>query len=79
MDGVSLHRRLEANAGLLVFGILFVSAIGGLVQVLPTVFQDSLVAPAEATRPYPPLELIGRDIYPAARGARVEDARPCPP
>ena len=63
MDGVTLHRRLEANAGLLVFGILFVSAIGGLVQVLPTVFQDSLVAPAEATRPYPPLELIGRDIY----------------
>ena len=63
MDGVGLHRRLEAHAGLLVFGILFVSAIGGLVQVLPSVFQDSLVAPAESTRPYPPLELIGRDVY----------------
>ena len=28
--------------GLLIFGILFVSAIGGLVQVLPSLFQESL-------------------------------------
>ena len=63
MDGLGLHRRLEANAGLLTFGILVVSAIGGLVQVLPSVFQDSLVAPAPATRPYPALQLIGRDVY----------------
>ena len=63
MDGVGLHKRLEANSGLLIFGILFVSAIGGLVQVLPSVFQDSLVAPTAQTQPYGPLELVGRDIY----------------
>ena len=33
MSGLSLHQKLENNAALLVFGILFVSAIGGLVQI----------------------------------------------
>ena len=32
MSGMSLHKRLENNAGLLIFGILFVASIGGLVQ-----------------------------------------------
>ena len=63
MSAVALHRRLENNAGLLIFGILFVSAIGGLVQVLPSVFDASLVAPTAATKPYPALALAGRDIY----------------
>ena len=63
MDGVGLHKRLEANTGLLIFGILVVSAIGGLVQVLPSVFQESLVAPTARTVPYGPLALVGRDIY----------------
>ena len=63
MSGMGLHRRLENNAGLLIFGILFVSAIGGLVQVLPSIFQDSLQTPTENTKPYPALELVGRDIY----------------
>ena len=63
MTAVELHRRLENNAGALLFGILFVSAIGGLVQVLPSVFDPALAAPTAGTRPYPPLELAGRDIY----------------
>ena len=63
MNAVELHRKLENNAGLLIFGILFVSAIGGLVQVLPSVFQDALVAPGEHVVPYGALQLAGRDIY----------------
>ncbi len=63
MNGIGLHRKLENNAGLLIFGILFVSAIGGLVQVLPSIFQESLQTPTETTLPYPALELVGRDIY----------------
>lgn len=63
MSGLSLHRKLEENSGLLIFGILVVSAIGGLVQVLPSLFQDSLKTPTETTRPYSALELTGRDIY----------------
>lgn len=63
MNAIELHRKLENNSGLLIFGILLVSAIGGLVQVLPSIFQDSLKTPTESTVPYPPLELVGRDIY----------------
>ncbi|MDH3546033.1 MAG: cbb3-type cytochrome c oxidase subunit II, partial [Gammaproteobacteria bacterium] len=63
MNGVGLHRKLEENAGLLIFGILFVSAIGGLVQVLPSIFQESLQTPTATTKPYGALELAGRDVY----------------
>ena len=63
ITAVGLHRKLEENTGLLIFGILFVSAIGGLVQVLPSIFQDSLTTPTAATQPYGALELAGRDIY----------------
>ena len=63
MNAVDLHRRLERNSGWLIFGILFVSAIGGLVQVLPSVLDDSLATPAADAKPYGPVELTGRDIY----------------
>ena len=63
MDGVGLHRRLEANAGWLIFGILVVSAIGGLVQVLPAVLDDAVLAADGTTRPYDAVALTGRDIY----------------
>ena len=63
MNGLGLHKKLEENTGLLIFGILFVSSIGGLVQVLPSIFQESLKTPAENTVPYNAVELTGRDIY----------------
>ena len=63
MNAVGLHKKLEENAFLLIFGILFVSAIGGLVQVLPSIFQESLNTPTETTKPYGAVELAGRDIY----------------
>lgn len=63
MNLIDLHKKLEENTGLLIFGILFVSAIGGLVQVLPSIFQDSLSTPSENVEPYGAVELIGRDIY----------------
>ncbi|MGQ9427439.1 cytochrome-c oxidase, cbb3-type subunit II [Gilvimarinus sp. F26214L] len=63
MNGFSLHRKLEENTGLLIFGILLVSAIGGLVQVLPSIMQDSLKTATEYSRVYDAVELTGRDIY----------------
>ncbi len=63
MNGLGLHRKLEENTGLLIFGILFVSAIGGLVQILPSLFQESLSTPTANTRVYDAIELTGRDIY----------------
>jgi cytochrome c oxidase cbb3-type subunit 2 len=46
-----------------VFGILLVSSIGGLVQVLPTIADQSLAAPGANVVPHTPLELVGRDVY----------------
>ena len=63
MDGIALHKKLEENAGLLIFGILFVSTLGGLAQVLPILFQESLSTATENTRVYNAVELTGRDIY----------------
>jgi cytochrome c oxidase cbb3-type subunit II len=63
MSWMSLHRRLERNAGLLIFGILLVSAVGGMVQLLPIVSAESHALPVEGLAPYSPLELEGRDIY----------------
>jgi cytochrome c oxidase cbb3-type subunit 2 len=63
MSGLGLHKKLENNSGLLIFGILAVASIGGLVQIVPSLFQESLKTAAEKTVPYPPLELVGRDIY----------------
>jgi cytochrome c oxidase cbb3-type subunit 2 len=60
---LGLHKAVERNTGLLIFGILVVASIGGLVQVLPTTLDDALAAPAPNVVPYPPLELVGRDIY----------------
>jgi cytochrome c oxidase cbb3-type subunit 2 len=63
MSGLSLHQKLENNAALLIFGILLVSAIGGLVQIVPSLLQPSLKTPSANARVYTALELVGRDIY----------------
>ena len=61
--GITLHRKLERNMGLLIFGILFVSAIGGLVQILPSINQPSLSEATDNSHLYNAIELTGRDIY----------------
>ena len=63
MRALSIHKKLEENSGLLIFGILFISSIGGLVQVLPSLFQKSLSTASENIRVYDAVELTGRDIY----------------
>jgi len=63
MNLLTVHKRLERNSGLLIFGILVVASIGGLVQIVPSIFQDSLRIPAENLEVYSPVELVGRDLY----------------
>ena len=43
--------------------IIIVLSIGGLVQIVPLFFQDSLTEPVAGLKPYDPLRLEGRDIY----------------
>ena len=42
MSLLDLHKAVERNTGLLIFGILVVASIGGLVQVLPSTLDESL-------------------------------------
>ncbi|RUA04301.1 MAG: cytochrome-c oxidase, cbb3-type subunit II [Gammaproteobacteria bacterium] len=58
-----LHKTIESNSALLIFGILIVASIGGFVQIVPNLFDESLHKGTENVRPYSALELTGRDIY----------------
>ena len=60
---LKLQKKLEHNAGLLIFGTLVVSSIGGLVQIVPTLATPALSTPAAGLAPHPPLVLAGREVY----------------
>lgn len=57
------HKKLEKNINLMAIFIVIVVSIGGLVEILPLIFEDHVRTPAEGVEPYPPLQLAGRDIY----------------
>jgi cytochrome c oxidase cbb3-type subunit 2 len=57
------HSTLEKNIGLMGVAIAIVVSIGGLVQIVPLMFQASVVEPLPGQKPYPALELAGRDVY----------------
>lgn len=57
------HKKLEKNINLMAVWIVVVVSIAGLVELLPLVAQDRIIEPAEGIEPYPPLQLVGRDVY----------------
>jgi cytochrome c oxidase cbb3-type subunit 2 len=57
------HERIETNNFLMIVLITLVVAVGGLVEIVPLFFQHSTTKPIEGVKPYPPLQLAGRDIY----------------
>ena len=57
------HDKVERNVGLMIILIIGVISIGGLVQIIPLFFQDSLTQPVAGMKPYSALRLEGRDIY----------------
>ena len=59
----SAHDKVEKNIGLMIILIIVVISIGGLVQIVPLFFQDSLTEPVAGLKPYSALRLEGRDIY----------------
>ncbi|MCP4766261.1 MAG: cytochrome-c oxidase, cbb3-type subunit II [Gammaproteobacteria bacterium] len=59
----SAHDKVEKNIGLMIILIIAVISIGGLVQIVPLFFQDSLTEPVAGLKPYSALRLEGRDIY----------------
>jgi cytochrome c oxidase cbb3-type subunit II len=59
----SAHDKVEKNIGLMIVLVIGVISIGGLVQIIPLFFQDSLTEPVAGLKPYSALRLEGRDIY----------------
>jgi cytochrome c oxidase cbb3-type subunit 2 len=57
------HKVLEKNIILMSVFIVVAVSLGGLVEILPLIFQNQVNVPAEGVKPYPPLQLAGRDIY----------------
>jgi cytochrome c oxidase cbb3-type subunit 2 len=43
--------------------IVLLVAVGGLVEIVPLYFQRQTTEPVAGVTPYPPLRLLGRDIY----------------
>lgn len=63
MSAYRYFEKIEKNLGL--FGVLMAIALtlGGLAEIVPLFYQANTVEPAPGVKPYPPLELAGRDIY----------------
>ena len=63
MSGATIHDVIERNVGLLIVLVVAVVSVGGLVEIVPLFYQQSARQPVEGLKPYPPLQLAGRDIY----------------
>lgn len=57
------HEQIEKNLGLMVLLIVLMILVGGLIQIVPLFFMHSTTEPVEGLKPYPPLQVVGRDIY----------------
>ena len=63
MESGNAQEKLEKNLGLLAVVILLVISVGGLVQIVPLWFMQSVTQPVAGLRPYEALRLAGRDLY----------------
>ena len=57
------HEKLEKNIGLLALLTALAVSIGGLAEIVPLMFQAEAIQPLPGVKPYPALQLAGRDIY----------------
>ena len=57
------HEKIEKNIALM--GVLVAVAIsfGGIAEIVPLMHQAEAVQPLPGVKPYPALELAGRDVY----------------
>ena len=63
MSNGNSHEKIEKNVGLMAVLIAVAISFGGLAQIVPLMFQAEAIQPLEGVKPYPALELAGRDIY----------------
>ena len=57
------HEKVEKNVGLMAVLIAVAVSFGGIAEIVPLMFQAEAIKPLPGVKPYPPLELAGREIY----------------
>lgn len=57
------HEKIEKNIRLMSVLIILAISVGGLVEILPLMASGSATEPYEGIKPYPALQLAGRDVY----------------
>ncbi len=57
------HEKIEKNIGLMAILIAVAVSFGGLAEIVPLMFQAEAIKPLPGVKPYPALQLAGRDIY----------------
>src|SRR3546814_10744218 len=57
------HEKIEKNIGLLAVLVAVAVSLGGLVEIVPMMYQAEAIKPLPGVKPYPALELAGRDVY----------------
>ena len=63
MSNGNSHEKIEKNVGLMAVLIAVAVSFGGLAEIVPLMFQAEAIKPLEGVKPYPALQLAGRDIY----------------
>ena len=57
------HEKIEKNIGLMAILVAVAVSLGGLAEIVPLMFQAEAIKPLPGVKPYPALELAGRDVY----------------
>ena len=57
------HEKIETNVGWMAILIAIAISFGGIAEIVPLMYQAEAVKPLPGVKPYPALELAGRDIY----------------
>ena len=63
MSNGNSHEKIEKNVGLMAVLIAVAVSFGGLAEIVPLMFQAEAIKPLPGVKPYPALELAGRDVY----------------
>ena len=57
------HEKIEKNTGLMAILIVIAVSFGGLAEIVPLFFIAETTEPVDGLKPYPALQLEGRDVY----------------
>ena len=57
------HEKIEKNIGLMAVLVAVAVSLGGLAEIVPLMYQAEAIQPLPGIKPYPALQLAGRDVY----------------